>query len=150
MACVDFSFGTSDRLRSACQLLHKHYLAGQRIVVYCSDGTRLAAFDRMLWTFDDTSFVPHVLASSSLAVETPVVLTASEPQAAAALIAMESPAPWLLNLDDQCPPGYQRFDRLLEVVSNDPADRQAARQRWRHYAAEGYTVQSHDLAAQPP
>ena len=145
MTRIDFAFGARDRLRAACRLLHKHYLAGERIVVYCSDGPRLAALDRMLWAFEDTAFVPHVLVSNPLAGETPILLTAAEPQAA--LLAAAQPAPWLLNLDDQCPPGYQSFDRLLEVVSEDPADRQAARQRWRSYAAAGHAVQSHDLTA---
>ena len=72
MTRIDFAFGASDRLRAACQATRKRYQAGQRLVVYCADGARLAAFDRMLWAFDDTSFVPHVLASDPLAADTPV------------------------------------------------------------------------------
>ena len=59
-------------------MARKRYLAGQRLV-YCRDGSRLASFDRMLWAFDDISFVPHVLANDPLAADTPVVLTASDP-----------------------------------------------------------------------
>ena len=62
MTRIDFAFGAPDRLRMACQVVRKRVLAGQRLVVYCKDGSRLAAFDRMLWAFDDTAFVPHVLA----------------------------------------------------------------------------------------
>ena len=62
MTRIDFAFGAPDRLRTACQVARKRYLAGQRLVVYCRDGSRLASFDRMLWAFDDISFVPHVLA----------------------------------------------------------------------------------------
>jgi len=83
MTRIDFAFGAPDRLRMACQVVRKRYLAGQRLVVYCKEGSRLAAFDRMLWAFDDTSFVPHVLANDPLAAETPVVLTAGDPQQAA-------------------------------------------------------------------
>ena len=63
MTRIDFAFGAPDRLRMACQVVRKRVLAGQRLVVYCKDGSRLAAFDRMLWAFDDTAFVPHVLAN---------------------------------------------------------------------------------------
>ncbi|MBO9357210.1 DNA polymerase III subunit chi [Bordetella petrii] len=143
MTRIDFAFGASDRLRAACQAARKRYLAGQRLVVYCAEGARLAAFDRMLWAFDDISFVPHVLASDPLAADTPVVLTAAAPQPAAA---GDAAGCWLLNLDDGCPPGYDGFERVLEVVSDDPADRQAARQRWRAYQAAGHTPHSHDLA----
>jgi len=144
MTRIDFAFGASDRLRAACQAARKRYQAGQRLVVYCADGGRLAAFDRMLWAFDDTSFVPHVLASDPLAADTPVILTAAPPQPAAA--GSQAGEPWLLNLDDDCPPGYDGFARVLEIVSGDPADRQAARQRWRSYQSAGHAPHSHDLA----
>jgi DNA polymerase-3 subunit chi len=148
MARIDFAFGAPDRLRTACQVVRKQYLAGQRMVVFCTDPARLTAFDRMLWAFDDTSFVPHVLASDALAPQTPVVLTASPPQpvgVAAQAAAPDQPPPWLLNLDDNCPPGYDTFARILEIVSGDDADRQAARQRWRAYLADGHEPQSHAI-----
>src|SRR3546814_19507013 len=97
MTRIDFAFGASDRLRAACQAARKRYQAGQQLVVYCADGARLAAFDRMLWAFDDISFVPHVLASDPLAADTPVILTAAAPQPATA--GGEAGEPWLLNLE---------------------------------------------------
>ena len=145
MTRIDFAFGAADRLRAACQTARKRYQAGHRLVVYCADGARLAAFDRMLWAFDDISFVPHVLASDPLAADTPVILTAAAPQAAAPADA-DADETWLLNLDDDCPPGYDGFARVLEIVSDDPAERQAARQRWRTYQAAGHVPHSHDLA----
>ena len=154
MTRIDFAFGAPDRLRMACQVVRKRVLAGQRLVVYCKDGSRLAAFDRMLWAFDDTSFVPHVLANDPLAPETPVVLTAGDPQQAAQAAQPEAGADaaplWLLNLDNDCPPGFDTFEPLLEIVSDDPDDKQAARQRWRVYQNAGHTPVSHDLSRQPP
>ncbi|KGD95811.1 DNA polymerase III subunit chi [Achromobacter sp. RTa] len=152
MTRIDFAFGAPDRLRMACQVVRKRFLAGQRLVVYCKDGSRLAAFDRMLWAFDDTSFVPHVLANDPLAADTPVVLTAGDPQQAAAAASQGGhPAPsWLLNLDNDCPPGFEAFERLLEIVSDDPDDKQAARQRWRAYQGAGHAPHSHDLSRQQP
>jgi DNA polymerase-3 subunit chi len=147
MTRIDFAFGAPDRLRMACQVVRKRVLAGQRLVVYCKDGSRLAAFDRMLWAFDDTAFVPHVLANDPLAAETPVVLTAGDPlQAAQAAGQPDQPQPWLLNLDDDCPPGFDAFERLLEIVSDEPDDKQAARHRWRTYQTAGHAPQSHDLS----
>lgn len=150
MARIDFAFGASDRLRVACQVARKQYLAGQRLVVYCTDAARLSAFDRMLWAFDDISFVPHVLASDSLAAQTPIVLTAADPAAAAQAQAPAEvqSAPWLLNLDDACPPNYTGFARILEIVSGEESDRQAARQRWRAYQADGHEPQSHAIGGQ--
>lgn len=129
MTRIDFAFGAPDRLRAACRTARKRFQAGQRLVVYCADGGRLAAFDRMLWALEDVSFVPHVLANDALAADTPVLLTAGDPAAALALATTGDSRPWLLNLDDGCPPNFDGYERLLEIVSDDPADRQAARQQ---------------------
>jgi len=143
MTRVDFAFGANDRLRAACQVARKRYQAGQRLVVYCANGSRLSAFDRLLWAFDDISFVPHVLANDPLAATTPVILTAAPPVPAGTDDADDS---WLMNLDDDCPPGYEAFGRVLEIVSANPEDRLAARERWRTYQAAGHTLHGHDLA----
>jgi DNA polymerase-3 subunit chi len=145
MARIDFAFGAPDRLRVACQVTRKQFLAGQRLVVFCGDPSRLTAFDRLLWALDDISFVPHVLATDPLAPHTPVLLTAADPAAAAQSFPADGAPAWLLNLDDDCPPNYTSFPRVLEIVSDDDADRQAARQRWRGYQAQGQDLRSHSL-----
>jgi DNA polymerase-3 subunit chi len=44
------------------------------------------------------------------------------------------------------PPGFERFARVVEVVSaSDEEDRQLARLRWKHYAAQGIAIKRHDL-----
>jgi len=141
---VDFAFGCRDRLRTACVIARKRYRAGQRLVVYCADSARLTAFDRMLWAFDDTSFIPHVHANDPLAATTPVVLTAASPEHARQAMG-EAPPPALLNLDDDCPPDCDAFAHIMEVVSDAPEDRQAARQRWRIYQAQGRELKAHNL-----
>lgn len=145
MTRIDFAFGAADRLRTACQIARKRYLAGQRLIVFCNDGARLQEFDRMLWAFDDISFIPHVLATDPLVPDTPVILTAASPQEAARLISADKGKPWLLNLADNCPPDYASFERLMEVVSDDPEDRHAARLRWRTYQTAGHDLHSHAL-----
>jgi len=144
MARVDFAFGAADRLRMACQVVHKHYLAGRPLVVYASDKQRLEKFDRLLWGFDATAFVPHVAADDPLADRTPVLLAAAAP--------LPMPLPgaalpaWLVNLDLDCPPDAERFERILEIVSDHEDEKQAARERWRRYQAAGHTLHAHDVS----
>jgi len=145
MRQVDFAFGCRDRLHTACVIARKRCRAGQRLVVYCADGTRLAGFDRLLWAFDDTSFVPHVYVDSPLVAATPVILTDASPERARQAMGQGSP-PALLNLDDDCPPESDAFAHIMEVVSDAPEDRQAARQRWRAYQLAGWELKAHDLA----
>jgi DNA polymerase-3 subunit chi len=136
---VDFHFNAPARLEYGCRLVRKVYRARHKVLVWCDDPARLAEFDRLLWTFSQHDFVPHVAATDALAAETPVLL-AAEP--------VETPFhEVLVNLGDTAPPMFSRFDRLIEVVSGDEADRDAARERWRFYRDRGYPMHRHDLAA---
>ncbi|MEN5250317.1 DNA polymerase III subunit chi [Alcaligenes aquatilis] len=140
MSRVDFAFGAPDRLRTACEVVRKHYETGRQVVVYLSDARQLARFDRLLWGFESTAFVPHVGVEDPLAATTPVLLTSAAP-------VPTDEQSWLLNLDAQCPPGFEQFARILEIVSEREADRTQARERWRVYQTQGCQVHAHKLRA---
>ena len=46
----------------------------------------------------------------------------------------------LINLQQQYPPFFSRFRRLIEIVGLDEADRSAARERYRFYRDRGYEI----------
>ena len=91
-----------------------------------------------MWTWPATGFVPHCRANGPLAAQTPVLIATGD----------ESPAQCelLLNLGAECPPHFERFTRLLEVVDTTEENRQAGRNRYRFYQERGYKIASHDLA----
>lgn len=140
---VDFAFGADHRLRAACQVVHRHYLAGHRLVVHAGDAQRLAWFERLLWSFDSAAFVPHARPGDAMAAHARVVLTHDDPVHA---VSPDDAAPaWLLNLGHDCPPGAADFRRILEIVSHHEQDRLAARARWRDYEARGFELHAHAL-----
>lgn len=139
MARVDFAFGAADRLRAACGVVRKHYQAGHSVVVYSRDAPLLERFNQMLWGVAPTAFVPHVFVDDPLAAQTPVLLTSMPPAA--------EPKAWLLNLDAQCPPGCEQFERVLEIVSQEEEEIRAARERWKQYKSQGHDVLAHDISA---
>ena len=142
MSIVEFHHGVSDKLAYACRLLRKAYRAGAQVVV-TGDVAALKALDRQLWVFDDREFVPHVLAQSEGAVPvrqqgTPIWLTA-DPASAPGERSV------LVNIGQAMPPGVERFARLFDIVSNEVADRQQGRLRWKSYAAKGWQVNPHEV-----
>lgn len=152
MTRVDFAFGAPNRLRMACDVVRKHYLAGRRLMVYCRDEGVLARFDRLLWGFEPTAFVPHVRAGDPDEAGTPVVLVSALPPPSAPSAGSQAApddAPWLLNLDPEAAPHPEQFGRILEIVSSRDADRQAARQRWRQYESGGHTLRAFDVSPSP-
>lgn len=140
---IDFFFNVEHRLQYACRVVRKARGAGKTVLAYTRDADRLARFDMALWTFSALDFLPHVYADSPLAAQTPVVLTLS-PQPLARDV--------LLNLDDEAPPAFEAyfggFERVIEVVSRDDSDRQAARSRVKRYREAGLTPTMHDMAAE--
>ncbi len=132
MTRIDFYHYAEDKLRYACRLAAKVADRGNRLVVYAPDEEVLRAFDRLLWTFQSTGFVPHCRATDPIAGETPVVLAADE----ASLPHHDV----LLNLGNDWPRFFASFDRLLEVVGHDEEDRQCARGRYSFYRKRGYEI----------
>lgn len=139
MTRIDFHFNAPDKLGYGCRLVRKIYRAGQRVVVCCDDVERLKRFDEALWTFSQLDFIPHVMASDALAARTPVVLTAAGGELPHHDV--------LVNLGDTMPPFFASFERLIEVVTGDPDDRERARSRFRFYKDRGYPMSTHDLTA---
>lgn len=137
MTSIDFYFNAPDRLQVACRLAGKALAQKQRLLVYAPETDTAGRIDRMLWTWPATGFVPHCMAHDRLAAETPVLIAAGD----------ETPpdCELLLNLGGECPPHFERFQRLLEVVGADEEERKAGRARYRYYLDRGYRIANHDL-----
>jgi DNA polymerase-3 subunit chi len=142
MTRVDFHFNVPDKVDYGCRLVRKAFRAGHRIVVFSDDAALLARFDQSLWTFSAHDFIPHVMATDPLASETAVLLTQGELQPAV----HADDRDLMVNLGSMTPPGFARFERLIELVSGIDEDRAAGRERWRFYRDRGYPIETHDLA----
>ncbi len=141
---VAFHFNVADKASYLCRLLRKAVHAGSRVIVTGAAG-QLQDLDRRLWTFAPQEFVAHcgLDAPPGMLQVTPVVLAGSLDDPAL----QDLPRQVLLNLGAEVPDGFERFERLIEVVSQDDEDRLAARQRWRRYAEGGFAMTRHDAAS---
>lgn len=140
MTEVAFHFNAPDKVAYTCRLLRKAVGSGAKLVV-TGEGELLKRLDVALWTFAPLEFVPHCMEGSDAAVlaASPVVLCGSVRGVAHQEV--------LVNLGVAVPEGFERFERLIEVVAqHDEADRLDARARWKHYADRGYAITRHDLA----
>jgi DNA polymerase-3 subunit chi len=52
----------------------------------------------------------------------------------------------LLNLRQDQPAFFSRFQRLIEIVGMDDADKAAARVRYKFYRDRGYEIRQHDMS----
>ncbi|MHB1540215.1 MAG: DNA polymerase III subunit chi [Steroidobacteraceae bacterium] len=128
-----------ERLRLACRVAEKAYLAGQSALVWHRDRAELERFDALLWTFSGSSFVPHEWLDG--ADEAPVRLSCGEAPGGAIGV--------LINLDaaPEPPPWAGQAGRIAEIIDGEPARREAGRARFRIYRGLGYELQTHNMSA---
>lgn len=138
MTRIDFYHYAANKLSYACRLAATAVDRESRLVVYASDPGLLAEFDRLLWTFQSTRFVPHCRATDAIAGETPVILASGSEAFPHHDV--------LLNLDGEWPPFFASFERLLEIVSTDEEDKQRARGRYVFYKKRGYDIRVNTIA----
>ncbi|MFI4914781.1 MAG: DNA polymerase III subunit chi [Steroidobacterales bacterium] len=143
MQSVDFYVlgGTEarERLKFACRIAEKAQLAGQSVLVWLDDDTQLQAFDELLWTFADRSFVPHeVFQTASQWRDTPVLLSCER--------APEQSFQLLINLGTEVPPAAALAQRVIEVIDADEERRRGGRTRFRRYRELKLEPQTHDMS----
>ncbi|MCK9516046.1 MAG: DNA polymerase III subunit chi [Ottowia sp.] len=140
MTEVSFHFNVPDKLRHACLLLRKAHQSGRPMGVV-GPPAELQALDTALWEVSAPDFIPHCSsdAPAQVLAQTSIVLAPD-------CSAIEH-SHMLLQLGSEVPAGFERFERLIEIVGLDAPDRQQARRRWRYYADRGYAMKRWDASA---
>lgn len=121
----------------ACRIAEKAVGLGHRVFVQARDAAHAHALDDLLWTFRDGSFLPHSLGLDD--TDAPIIVGAGddalEPEGLQVMI----------NLSNTVPAFFSRFERVAELVDEEPAVRDAGRERFRFYRDRGYSLRTHKL-----
>lgn len=125
----------AQRLHVAARLADKAFQQGHKIYINAPDESQARQLDQLLWSFRPSSFLPHALEgeehSNNIAIgwgQTP-----------------SSHNDLLINLNLEIPKFFSRFNRVAEVVTQDPASLNALRKSWAFYKERGYQLEKHDL-----
>jgi len=128
------------RLRFACKLIEKAYLNQYSLDVLTTDTQISQQMDDLLWTFRDGSFVPHERYDANH-VASPVLIGNDFSDR----IATPGTNWVLVNLGIEIPSYFDRYQRITEIVSADPVNRQQARCRFQFYRDKGHEPESHNI-----
>lgn len=137
MTEIDFYTVAGDRLQFAARLCVKLHGMGKQVRVLTGDPAMTSRFDHLLWSAPAVGFVPHCRLTDRLAPETPVIVDDVREHS--------GPSEVLINLQLDQPGFFRRFERLAEIVSEDPDVVTAGRAKWQYYRQQGYTLRLHDL-----
>ena len=142
MAEVSFYILPSESLQErylfACKLIEKAYRSGHFCYVLTDGEEQSQIIDDLLWTFRAGSFIPHQIYTGDLPNFEKVILIGS----------LNAPENWqktLFNLSSQCPHDFERAERILEILDDSEATKEAGRNRYRQYQQSGMTLVQHDM-----
>jgi DNA polymerase III subunit chi len=143
MKAIEFHFNVPDKLSYSCRLIRKAYRSGASSVV-TGEPEFLKELDRLLWALAPTDFLPHCIVGDNAHVvaATPVLLAENAHACPSASV--------LINVGQQTPDDFARFERFIEVVSNGEEDRALGRSRWKQYRQDGHALTQHDASAREP
>ena len=138
MTKVDFYILQSgSRENTACKLIEKAYSLGHRIYVHAGSEDQLTKIDHLLWTFRAGSFIPHQRYQENTNEDSPVQLGTHE--------APNIDSDVLINLADDVPLFFSRFQRVAELVGPDEQAKALGRQHFQFYRNRGYALNTHNL-----
>ena len=126
----------SAKEKFACALVQKIYKQGEKIFIHTLSKLAAETLDDTLWTFQDTSFLPHALATEANNQDTPIIIGTYDQIIPAHFSIM-------LNLADEIPSIPDTIERVLEIVSGDQTERQQARKRYASYRDQGHKLAKH-------
>lgn len=140
MARADFYLIAKPRFRDdplllVCELVKRAYTAEQPTLILARSQEQADELDAKLWEFDEDSFIPHQIAGDDDDALTAVLIAPPGVETADRNL--------VVNLRDECAEGT--FERVLEVVAADSAERDGSRVRWSEYKRRGFELTKHDM-----
>jgi DNA polymerase-3 subunit chi len=134
MAEVGFYHLLSTPLERALpRLLERALGQGHRIVLHAGSAERVEHLNALLWTYDESGFLPHGAARDGNAASQPVWLTHQPENPNGATI--------LFLVDGVAAHDLGGFTRCIDMFDgNDPEAVEAARHRWRTASAAGHSL----------
>ncbi|VAW91325.1 DNA polymerase III chi subunit [hydrothermal vent metagenome] len=141
MTRIDFYISpnqdTEANLLLACRIAEKAYSKKNRVYVHVQDRQQAKRLDDLLWIFRDGSFVPHCQSTAEHIAQAAVVIGCDD--------LPEITPDVLINLADEVPNFFTRFERVAEIVSGTEPARNIARSHFKFYRERGYPLETHEL-----
>lgn len=139
---VDFyhlrTVGIDQLLRFSCRLAEKAWKTGQRVFLYTEDENAARRLDNLMWSFSDSSFLPHCRQGDADEADSAVLVGHHLNNTSHDL---------LINLSGQIPTLPGTFRRIAEIIDETPATLESGRQRYAAYKQRELPLNYHDIQA---
>lgn len=137
MTRIDFYQITQSKLNAealVCKLCQKAYQSKQKALLLTASQQQTERLDRLLWTHDDESFIPHDQQEQDSFITPILVNHEADPRGERSL---------LINLSSEIPLFFAQFERVIELVTDE--NKEFARSHYSYYKDRGYELNHHTL-----
>lgn len=121
-----------EREQFACRLVNKAFRQGHSVYINADNMADCQRMDELLWRQPPAGFIPHTMLDQGEAVVN--IGCGDDPGTHSQL---------LLNLAQQVPDFFSRFQRVVEVVVFEPTVRKLTRANYTFYKDRGLPLRSH-------
>jgi DNA polymerase-3 subunit chi len=132
------------RWHFTCRLVDKALRSGHKVLITVDTPAEAQHLDDLLWSFKPETFIPHEIfdaqASTPSAIDTTGAAVAITTTALADHQLHEHRG-LLINLGREIPPWFSRFERLSEIVIQEPDILKNTRDHFSFYRERGYPIE---------
>lgn len=126
-----------------CRLTEKAWSQDNSVYIHTSDEQIGIKYDELLWSFNESSFVPHRLNAvdnTDINSEKSVLIGHST------TADVSSHHDVLINLNHEAPSFFSQFERVAEIIPTDETSKIKGRERYQFYRDRGYALETHKIS----
>ena len=125
-------------LEFSCRLINAMYRRGHQVHVHTGHRDTTEELDKLLWSKNDSRFIPHEIYTKT-GIARIKISDKDIP---------DDHCDVLINLSDEIPDFFSRFERVAEIVPVNQQDRERARKNYRFYQDRGYQLAYHEVTGE--
>ncbi len=141
MTRIDFYISPDSHAQArellACRIIEKAWQQKSPVYVHTASSQQSEQLDQLLWTFRAQSFIPHSCSPGDNSQSCTILIGHTEPP--------EQQNEVLINLANDIPMFFSRFNRVVELVHEETETKQRGRERYKFYKDRGYALNTHNL-----
>jgi len=126
---------------SVCKIIKKYYNDGHKIIVKSNDQGFIDNIDKLLWTFEQLTFIPH---STNIIYDctTPVLLYKNDYKNDSII---EKDYNVILNIDTVLDTTDNDHEIIIEIVAHDKDKKAISREKYLYYKKNNLDVKHENL-----
>lgn len=133
---IFITLSVANKLRVVCDLVEQEYMNGNRVVINVADEDEGKSLDKMLWTWKQSSFIPHsFISDQSDFPEDPVLITDQ--------IVKNTPYDTLILVSPTSIENFSGFEKVIDFAEKyNPTKIIADRDRYKMYRDKDFSIET--------